>query len=44
MFKGEDMQALQTLVDNNTISPEDHLTPVSALKTIQSCIKDEEHF
>ena len=44
MFKGEDRQALQTLIDNNTISPEDQLTPVSALKAIQSCIKDEEHF
>ena len=44
MFKGEDRQALQTLIDNNTISPEDQLTPVSALKAIQSSIKDEEHF
>ena len=42
MFKGEDRQALQTLIDNNTISPEDQLTPVSALKAIQSCIKEEE--
>ena len=44
MFKGEDRQALQTLINNNTISPEDQLTPVSTLKAIQSCIKDEEHF
>ena len=44
MFKVEDRQALQTLIDNSTISPEDQLTPLSALKTIQSCIKDEEHF
>ena len=44
MFKGEDRQALQTLIDNNTISPEDQLTPISALKAMQSCIKDEEHF
>ena len=44
MFKGEDSQALQTLINNNTISPEDQLTPVSALKAIQSCIRDEEHF
>ena len=44
MFKGEDRQALQTLINNNTISPEDQLTPVSALKAIQSCVKDEEHF
>ena len=44
MFKGEDQQALQTLIDNNTISPEDQLTPVSALKAMQTCIKDKEHF
>ena len=42
MFKGEDRQALQTLIDNNAISPEDRLTPVGALKALQSCIKDEE--
>ena len=44
MFKGEDRQVLQTLINNNTLSPEDQLTPVSALKAIQSCIKDKEHF
>ena len=44
MFKGEDRQVLRTLINNNTISPEDQLTPVSALKAKQSCIKDEEHF
>ena len=44
MFQGEDRQALQTLIDNNTITPEDQLTPTHALKAIQSCIKDEEHF
>ena len=44
MFKGEERQALQTLINNNTISPEDQLTPVSKLKAIQSCIKDVEHF
>ena len=44
LFKGEDRQSLQTLINNNSISPEDQLTPVSALKAIQSCIKDEEHF
>ena len=44
MLKGEDRQVLQTLINNNTISPEDQLTPVSAPKAIQSCIKDEEHF
>ena len=44
MFQGEDRQALQTLIDNNTITPEDQLTPTHALKAIQSCIKDEVQF
>ena len=44
MFQGEDRQALQTLTNNNTITPEDQLTPTCALKAIQSCIKEEEHF
>ena len=43
IFKGEERQALQILINNNTISPENQLTPVSALEAIQSCIKDE-HF
>ena len=44
MFQGEYIQALQTLINNNTITPEDQLSPTHALKAIQSCIKDEEHF
>ena len=44
MFQGEDRQALQSLIDNNTITPEDQKTPKHALKAIQSCIKEEEHF
>ena len=44
MFQGEDRQALQTLIDDNTITPEDQLTPTHALKAIQSCTEDEEHF
>ena len=44
MFQGEDRQALQSLIDNNTITPEDQKTPKCALKAIQSCIKEEEHF
>ena len=32
------------MIDNNTITQEDQLTPTKALKAIQSCIKDEEHF
>ena len=27
MFQGEDRQALQSLIDNNTITPEDQKTP-----------------
>ena len=40
MLKGEDRQPLQTLINNNTTSSEDQLTPASALKAIQY----EEHF
>ena len=44
MFQGEDRQTLQTMIDKNTITAEDQQTPIKALKAIQSCIKDEEHF
>ena len=44
MFTGEDRQALQTLIDNNTITPADQCTPIQALKVIQTSIKDEEHY
>ena len=44
MFTGEDRQALQTMIDNNTITPADQCTPVQALKAIQTSIKDEEHY
>ena len=44
MFQGDDRQTLQTMIDNNTITAEDQQTPTKALKAIQSCIKDEEHF
>ena len=40
MFEGQDHQALQTLIDNNTVTPETQKTPVQALKAIQSVIKD----
>ena len=43
MFTGNDRQALQTLTDNNTITPEDQLAPSCALKAIQTTIKEEEH-
>ena len=44
MFQGEDRQALQSLIDNKTITPEDQKTLKCALKAIQSCIKEEQHF
>ena len=44
MFEGEDCQALQTLIDNNTVTPEAQQTPVQALKAIQSVIKEDVHF
>ena len=44
MFTGEDRQALQTLIDNNTITPADQCTPFQALKAKQTAIKDEEHY
>ena len=44
MFTGEDRQALQTMIDNNTITPADQCTPVQELKAIQTAIKDEEHY
>ena len=43
MFEGEN-QALQTLLDNNTITTEDQCTPIPALNAIQTIIKDDEHF
>ena len=33
MFDGEDRQALQTLIDSNTITAEDQCTPSKALKS-----------
>ena len=44
MFTGEDRQALQTTIDNNTITAEYQLTPINALKAIQTTIKEEEHY
>ena len=44
MFSREDRQALQTMIDNNTITQADQCTPVQALKAIQTSIKDEEHY
>ena len=44
MFKGEDRQALQTLTDDGTMTPEDMKTPKAALDAIATTIKLEEHF
>ena len=44
MFEGEDHQALQTLIDNQTISPDVQQTPALALKAIQLVIKEDIHF
>ena len=44
MFTGEDRQALQTMIDNNTITQQDQCTLKQALKAIQTTIKDEEHY
>ena len=43
MFKGEDRHILQTLLNNNTITDEDQLTPAHALQAIQTTIKEDEH-
>ena len=44
MFEGEDHQAIHTLIDNNTVTPEAQETPVQALKAVQSVIKEDVHF
>ena len=44
MFQDEDSEALQGLLDNNTITPEDQLTPTHVLNAIQTTVKEDEHF
>ena len=44
MFKGEDRYALQTLIDNDTITEADQCTPTCALKAIQTALKEGEHY
>ena len=44
MFKGEDRHALQTLIDNDTITEADQRTPTLALKAIQTALKEGEHY
>ena len=44
MFEDKDCIALQTLNDNQTISPDAQQTPSLVLKAIQSVIKEDVHF
>ena len=44
MFEDEDCLALQTLIDNQTITPAAQQTPSLALKAIQLVIKEDVHF
>ena len=44
MFEGDDHQAIQTLINNNTISVEAQYIPTLALNAIQTVIKDDIHF
>ena len=44
MFEDEDCLALQTLIDNQTITPAAQQTPSLVLKAIQSVIKEDVHF
>ena len=44
MFEDEDCLALQTLIDNQTISPDAQLTLSLMLKAIQLVIKEDVHF
>ena len=43
MFEDEDCLALQTLIDNQTITPVAQWTPALALKAIQLVIKEDVH-
>ena len=44
MFESEDRQAVQTLIDDQTIMPEDMKKPRAILDAIVTTIKSEEHF
>ena len=44
MFHGEDRQALETFINNNTITPEDQCVPTCIHKAIQLSIIEETHF
>ena len=42
--EGKDRKAVQTLIDNGTITQENMKTPHTALDAISMTIKSEEHF
>ena len=44
MFEGEDCQAIQTLLDNNSITAEDQCIPVQVLNAIKTVIKEDKPF
>ena len=44
MFKGDNRQALQSLIDNGTITEESMKTSQHALDAIETTIKSKEHF
>ena len=45
MFQDDDnRQTLQDLIDNNSITAEDQLTPTSTLQAIQRTLKEDKHF
>ena len=44
MFEDKDCLALQTLIDNQTITPAAQQTPSLVLQAIQSVIKEDVHF
>ena len=44
IFEGENRQAFQTLIDNQSIMPEDMKKPSATLDTTGTTIKSKEHF
>ena len=44
MFKSEDRETLQSLINNGTITPENQKMPQEALDAISTTIKANEHF
>ena len=43
MFKGEDQQGLETVIENSIITLEDQKIPLWVLNVTQITITDEEH-